>query len=170
MDVGRDVWGGRREEERGNSTSLWFIFNSLGALIIALPLIKSFRVSNQKVDRQIKEQCTNFLPFNYLYNTTPRAALPCLSPQTRWKTERRSNTYNSSLSNKNWRLGGGGGGYTCWHTQSCHTHTHKARRRQEFWRPGRGLQSSLLTCSELDDLNSVCQNRTQLICMFWQCQ
>lgn len=70
------------EEKRENLTFLWFVFNSLGALIIALLLIKGFNVSNQKVDRQIKEHNTNFLPFNYLYNTAPRAARACLSPQT----------------------------------------------------------------------------------------
>lgn len=117
MDSGRDIWR-RREEERENLTLLWFVFNSLGALIITLLLIKGFYVSNQKVDRQIKEQNTNFLPFNYLYNTTPRAALPCLSPQTQRKTAKGDLTlYNSSLSNK---MGDGG--------EETHTLTHTVSR------------------------------------------
>lgn len=110
-----------REEKRENLTLLWFVFNSLGALIITLLLIKSFYVSNQKVDRQIKEQNTNFLPFNYLYNTTPRAALPCLSPQTQRKTAKGDLTlFNSSLSNK---MGDGGRENTHADTHS-HTHPH----------------------------------------------
>ncbi len=121
MDSGRDVcW--RREEESENLTFLWFVFNSLGALIITLLLIKGFYVSNQNVDRQIKERNTNFLPFNYLYNTTPRAALPCLSPQTQRKTARGDLTlYNSSLSNKK----GDEGVKTHAHTQ-LRTRAHKA--------------------------------------------
>ena len=100
MDSGRDIKR-KREEESENLTFLWFIFNSLGALIITLLLIKGFHVSNQKVDRQIKERNTHFLPFNYLYNTTPRAALPCLSPQTQRKTAKGDLTLlSSSLSNK----------------------------------------------------------------------
>lgn len=63
-------------EERESLTFPGLVFNSLGALIITLQLIKGFCVSNHKVDRQIKEPNTNFLPFNYLYNTTPQAALP----------------------------------------------------------------------------------------------
>lgn len=117
MDSGRDIQR-RREEESENLTFLWFIFNSLGALIITLLLIKGFYVSNQKVDRQIKERNTNFLPFNYLYNTTPRAALPCLSPQTQRKTAKGDLTlYNSSLSNKT-----GDGGDKI-HTHTLHPHT-----------------------------------------------
>ncbi len=113
MDSERDIRR-RREEERENLTFLWFVFNSLGALIITLLLIKGFYVSNQNVDRQIKERNTNFLPFNYLYNTTPRAALPCLSPQTQRKTAKGDLTlYNSSLSNK---MGDGG--------EKIHTPTH----------------------------------------------
>lgn len=50
MNSGRDVWR-RRKEERENLTFLWSVFNSLGALIITLLLIKGFYVSNQKVDR-----------------------------------------------------------------------------------------------------------------------
>lgn len=75
MDTGWET-SQNMEDEKGELTQRWFIFNSLAALIITLLLIKSFYISNQKVDRQIKEQNTNFLPFNYLYNTTPRAALP----------------------------------------------------------------------------------------------
>lgn len=125
MDSGREIWR-RRDEEAENLTLLWFIFNSLGALIITLLLIKGFYVSNQKVDRQIKEWNTNFLPFNYLYNTTPRASLPCLSPQTQWKTVKRDLTlYNSSLSNK---MGDGGEKiHTPKHTIT-YTRTHKALR------------------------------------------
>lgn len=123
MDSGRDIWR-RREEERENLTFLEFIFNSLGALIITLLLIKGFYVSNQNVDRQIKERNTNFLPFNYLYNTTPQAALPCLSTQTQRKTAKGDLTlYNSSLSNKL----GDGGENTPTHTQ-LHTPAHKAFR------------------------------------------
>lgn len=81
---------------RENLKFIWLVFNSLGALIITLQLIKGFYVFNQKVDRQIKEQNTIFLPFNYLYNTTPRAAHPCLSPQTQQKTAKGDLTlYNS---------------------------------------------------------------------------
>lgn len=116
MELGRSIL--RREEESENSTFVWFVFSSLGALIITLLLIKGFYVSNQKVDRQIKERNTNFLPFNYLYNTTPQAALPCLSPQTQWKSAKGDLTlYNSSLSNKTGDEG-----------EKIHTPTHTSTR------------------------------------------
>lgn len=111
----RKIYIEGKGEGRENLTLVSFIFNSLGALIITLLLIKVFYVFNQKVDRQIKERNTNFLPFNYLYNTTPRAALPCLSPQTQRKTGKGDLTlYNSSLSNK---MGDDG--------EKIHTLTHK---------------------------------------------